>query len=445
MSPNACVVPRLVQRSFVLGLVLYLLLLPGCGGGSSSSSSPPPSSNGASGSGSVPGNGSVPSSDSLRSPYTVLTGPNVQPVSVSGDFVYGFINDMLTSVTVCVPGTTTCQTIPDILVDTGSSGLRLVASQLQLALPAVTSGGTPLGECLEFVDSFVWGPVVTADVAIADEQAAAVPIQLLGSPEFAGPPAFCSSSGLPETNTVASLGANGILGVGLFAYDCGTVCTSQGPLEPPAIYFSCPGINAPCTPTAIPLASQVQNPVRLFPQDNNGVLISLPPIDANGALSVAGTLTFGIGTAANNGLGNAQVYTPDVFGRFTTIYKGISYPGSYLDTGTSVLSILIPSILGIPLCAANTAASGDYCPSTIVSNTATTLGTNGTTGTVVFNIANANTLVNSTNWAFNDLATPFQSSPVAFAWGLPFFFGRNVFVAIEGQSTPAGVGPYWAY
>ena len=175
------------------------------------------------------------------------------------------------------------------------------------------------------------------------------------------------------------------------------------------------------------------------------MIISLPPVDASGAASVAGTLVFGIGTASNNGLGNAQVYTTDAIGHFTTIYKGIPYPGSYLDTGTSVLSILASALLGIPLCAANTAAGGDYCPSTIVSDTATTLGANGATGTVAFPIANANILVNSMNWAFDDLATPFPSHPVAFAWGLPFFFGRNVFVAIEGQSTPAGVGPYWAY
>jgi hypothetical protein len=179
-------------------------------------------------------------------------------VSVSGDFAYGYLNDVLTSVTVCIPGTTTCQTIPDLLVDTGSSGLRLIASQVQLVLPAVTSGGTPLGECLEFVDSYVWGPVVSADVAIADEQATAVPIQLLGSPAFAGPPALCSSSGLPENDTVESLGANGILGIGLFTSDCGTVCTSQGPQEPPAIYFRCPSPSAPCTPTAVPVASRFQ-------------------------------------------------------------------------------------------------------------------------------------------------------------------------------------------
>jgi hypothetical protein len=26
-----------------------------------------------------------------------------------------------------------------------------------------------------------------------------------------------------------------------------------------------------------------------------------------------------------------------------------------------------------------------------------------------------------------------------------FFFGRNVFIAIEGQNTPGGTGPYTAY
>jgi hypothetical protein len=32
-----------------------------------------------------------------------------------------------------------------------------------------------------------------------------------------------------------------------------------------------------------------------------------------------------------------------------------------------------------------------------------------------------------------------------FAWGLPLFYGRNVFAAIEGRSTPGGAGPYFAF
>ena len=56
--------------------------------------------------------------------------------------------------------------------------------------------------------------------------------------------------------------------------------------------------------------------------------------------------------------------------------------------------------------------------------------------------AYAATLLNSPNSAFINLGGP---NPGSFDLGLPFFFGRQVFVGIEGQSTPGGVGPLWAY
>jgi hypothetical protein len=77
-----------------------------------------------------------------------------------------------------------------------------------------------------------------------------------------------------------------------------------------------------------------------------------------------------------------------------------------------------------------------------LSLTAQNVGQNGTSGTVPFSIANAEQLFSTGNAAFNDLGGP---NPGAFDWGMPFFFGRKVFVAIEGQPTPAGAGPYWAY
>jgi hypothetical protein len=131
---------------------------------------------------------------------------------VNSTFAAATINALLTSVTLCVPGTTTCQTIPNILVDTGSSGVRILASQLSLALPPVTSESDLLGECFEFVNAAVWGPVVTADVGLAEEKALAVPIQLIASPSFAAPPVACTSSGLPLRDTPQTLHANGILG-----------------------------------------------------------------------------------------------------------------------------------------------------------------------------------------------------------------------------------------
>jgi hypothetical protein len=38
-----------------------------------------------------------------------------------------------------------------------------------------------------------------------------------------------------------------------------------------------------------------------------------------------------------------------------------------------------------------------------------------------------------------------NTDSTCFNQGLPFFFGRNVFAAIEGQNTPAAVGAYLAY
>ena len=49
------------------------------------------------------------------------------------------------------------------------------------------------------------------------------------------------------------------------------------------------------------------------------------------------------------------------------------------------------------------------------------------------------------NAAFYDLGA--NLGPTMFDWGLPFFLGRKVFVAIKGTTIP-GVSespPFWAY
>ena len=38
-----------------------------------------------------------------------------------------------------------------------------------------------------------------------------------------------------------------------------------------------------------------------------------------------------------------------------------------------------------------------------------------------------------------------EPEPDSFDFGLPFFFGVNVFTAIADQSTPGGTGPYVAF
>jgi hypothetical protein len=65
---------------------------------------------------------------------------------------------------------------------------------------------------------------------------------------------------------------------------------------------------------------------------------------------------------------------------------------------------------------------------------------------VNFSIANAQSLFsanNGGNTAFSNLG---GTNTGVFDWGLPFFFGKNVYSAIAGQATPAATPtPYWAY
>lgn len=348
------------------------------------------------------------------------------------------INQPLTSVTICEPGTSTCQTISDVLVDTGSIGLRLLASLVTVRLPESTdTSGSLLGNCVNFADnSYAWGPVVKADVKLAGEKASSVPLQLIGAGGFPAVPAACNTGG-PSDSTAATLGANGILGVGVFQQDCGSACSGTASSAPP-IYFSCP--SSGCSIGSAALASQLQNPVGLFPQDNNGVVISLPSVPAAGSPSVSGSLIFGIGTQSDNALGSVQVYATDDLGNFSVSFGGKAYSGSFLDTGSNGLFFLDTATSGLPQCP--NPNPGFYCPAGATGITVTTTGLNGASAQVQFSIGNADSLFASNNFAFNNVGGP---NPGAFDLGLPFFLGRKVFVAIQGQNTPSGTGPYWAY
>jgi len=389
----------------------------GCGGGSSSGG-------GASLGG---GGGTTPTPTPVNNTISIQAGNGGSNQ---------FFNLLLTAVTVCIPGSSTCQTVPNVLVDTGSTGLRLLSSSLTISLPTVKdTSGNPLGNCANFAgNTYAWGPVATADVKLAGEVASGTPVQIINAPGFPAAPGDCSSGG---ANTDAnSLGANGILGVGVTQQDCGGACATATSGVPP-IYFGCP--NSGCKAEAVAVSQQVQNPVGLFPQDNNGVVIQLPLLDAGGDPSVSGTMLFGIGTQTNNPVNGVQVYTTDSVGNFTVVFKNSNYSGSFIDTGSNGLFFLNANTLGIPTCQVNTSF---YCPASTANYSALVIGTNGTQNTIAFNIANANTLFNTANAVFNDVGGP---NVGGFDLGLPFFFGRTVYIAIEGATTTGGTGPFYAF
>jgi hypothetical protein len=389
--------------------MLAFAALAGCGGGSSG---PAPTA-----------------SVDTPAPTPTAAGANVVPIVVDTGTDGSAFNTPFVSVTVCVPGTTTCQTIDHVLVDTASYGLRLVASAASsLPLPAVSNaGGQAVGECAHFASGYAWGSVHRADIKLAGEVASNIPVQLIDdrTADFAAAPTACSNTG---SNFGVGQGANGILGVGFFNQDCGSACTSSAA---PGLYFAC--ANGGCTGTALPLASQVANPVPAF-ADNNGVVITLANPPPGGTALLAGTLTFGVGTQSNNQLGGATIYTVNSQGDFSTTYKGVVYPASFIDSGSNAIFFLDNTI---PTC-----SGGFYCPLSTLSLSAVNTSTTGVSGAVDFTVENLHSLSVTT-------AAAHVGADIGLArsvdWGLPFFFGRTVFVAMSGASTPSGTGPYWAY
>jgi hypothetical protein len=336
-----------------------------------------------------------------------------------------------TSVTVCAPGSTTdCETIPNVLVDTGSVGLRLLSSGLTVSLPSVeNSSGDALQECIQFASfAYVWGPVALANIQIAGTEEKAsqvpgqtansgVPIQIIAaSPSFAVPSSCLAAAPSPglvvDLNTLESLGGNGILGIGNFPQDCGSLCTTASVPQ----YFVCPG--GECSVPDVPMQQQLWNPVSAFSSsDTNGVLISIPAVAATGAVSVTGSLIFGIGTQSNNSIGTAQVYEIDEYGNFPqVVYNGVSYTspnnGSFIDSGSSAIFFSDASSLastGIIECRGE--LLGYYCPVLTIPFTVTAYGANRVHGAVQFSIANASKLLSSGFAAFNDLGGDSGTGP----------------------------------
>jgi Protein of unknown function (DUF3443) len=124
----------------IVSLLLVCSFLGACGGGGGGNAS-----TGTTGAATAPAAASgAASAPQANAPVAIpqSSTPNVQPIAVAA--APGLTRNMLTtSVTVCAPGTSNCATIDNIQVDTGSQGLRILASALpaNLQLAALPSGG----------------------------------------------------------------------------------------------------------------------------------------------------------------------------------------------------------------------------------------------------------------------------------------------------------------
>lgn len=379
----------------------------------------------------------------LFSPYnTATTGcgtatnigsGNVAPLYVDGlpcvPADYPDWNQPYTNVKICAPGSTTnCQVFDHIIVDSGSDGLRLVASTVKSgllsAMPSVTSSGRPIAECEQYVSSFTYGPLKAADVYIAGKLVKRFPIQMIGAKGFAVP-ATCSSGGGTETDTEAAFDGKGLVGVAFDLNDTG-------------IYYSCGTSGSGCwIDNSYP---GIPNLTSKFSSDNNGVVISLPSIALSGSASpVMGSLVFGVGTETNNTppAGTIALSNNLSEGVFN-IKVGTAKAQAYIDSGTNDLVIAGPW-------AKCGSGDGYFC----ANNVAISMGLYGIGKTapqysIGFTIGNADNLLNNGDVAYKDVAEVASSGSSltgTYALGLATFFGRTEYFVFNGKTSKLGTGP----
>ncbi|MEM5389074.1 DUF3443 family protein [Paraburkholderia phymatum] len=388
-----------------------------------------------------PDNGQPPKDNTNDTPPPSPVAANSVPIVVD-NAIGSVVNMPYVSVTLCAPGTrgaAQCATVDHMLLDTGSSGVRVTQAALGAALaaqlPAQTgagndaTGNAPIAQCAIFASGYTWGSIRRADVMIGGETASGIPIQLIGDSAYPSAPSDCLARGGASMNTAATLGANGIVGIGHLARDFPQA--AQTALA--AAYYYC-ATPSSCMPARVPLDRQTANPVAAFATDNNGTIVRLPALPPTGQASVTGELVFGIGTRDNNALPATPTFVAvSDRGAFTTTYKGRTMT-SVVDSGSNGLffpDATLPVLLGWFAPAVTQSLNG-----TMLSNTG------NAQSTVPFSIANAPNLFDSALAAYDALGAPASGM---FIWGLPFFFGRNAYTALSGMQAGTQTGPYVAF
>jgi hypothetical protein len=365
-----------------------------------------------------------------------------------------------------------------VQVDTGSVGLRVLASKVKsLGLLPVEISSSPAPvvrtwECLPFVIGGLWGANARAIVGLGRQKTGELAIQLIEDDPAAAlqPTADCfKAADNSILSSAGALGSNGILGVGSTNLDCGSVCLDGSYVANKTFvqYYGCPqgaASTAACSTTSgVAVNLQVSNPVSAFANSayNNGVVLAMPAVTNPGAATASGELIFGVNTISVGGalsnnsvpLGAKRVLlgvdtaNMDFYLNITTrLTRGGSvqtFTSSYLDTGTNGVFCTDSSPSPIARCAGSTW----YCPVSVMTLDAV-LSDGGSSGLnpvgVQFSVGNAEALFSTSNTAFGDAAGAAPTGSTSFAWGMPFFYGKKVYMSIW-DITGAVVAPWYAW
>jgi hypothetical protein len=130
-------------------------------------------------------------------------------------------------------------------------------------------------------------------------------------------------------------------------------------------------------------------------------------------------------------------------GTINVTFGPTQYPVSFLDSGSNAYYFTDSSLSA---CASGTAGSGFFCTSANISTTITTLANTQLAANFIVGNASAMIQANPSAAAYPQLAGPIGAANAqSFDYGLPYFYGRNVYTAIEGMSAGGSIGPFVAY
>jgi hypothetical protein len=206
-------------------------------------------------------------------------------------------------------------------------------------------------------------------------------------------------------------------------------------------------------PSAVPGSLRVSNPVLALPADNNGVIVNLPNVPDNGQATASGDLILGIGTAWNN---DPKTYSTNpvvtvslkpndpIFA--STTADGVSFFLFAADTGSNAFFFTDSGITRCPSLLNNVVSTGWYCPGSPKNFAVQVTGTGGTIWNFQGWIRDQTTLTGTGNLAFNDLGFNLGTGvPDLFIAGLPFFYGKQVYLGYATKSSSLGSGPLYGY
>lgn len=389
------------MRNKYLQLIILLnlnaIFLAGCNGGSSVSSTPP-----------------------------VIASNSVQITAGSGYNGNG-VNTPYVTVTVCQPNTTICQTLDHILLDTGSVGLKIDQSQLQMSLPAIAQDGSglPISVCNLYGSGYAFATANYADVYIGGEKASNIPVQVIDdSSSQSGVPASCSNQG--NVVNFSNSGAKGIIGVNPMIN-----INNNTNIDYTCTNGSCTEINS-----GIPVTYLNVNPVGYFVSgNNNGEIISLPSVNASSNSNISGTLTFGINTESNNqvptNVSSVQGDPTDFIGRFVGFSSNTIF-STMFDSGTNHFYFYSTEI---------NQCSDLYCPNSPTAWNSQIInydldGSAIALSSIISTQTDYYALM--PNWG---IVAPSGEG----LYGLPFYFGKNVYLGFVGYTSTMGSGPTWGF